>query len=822
MKLVLPILINQRRNYYLDLVQNTQNDSDDFVISIPDIASTISLLSIDKTKKVRSLEVGGGDMEIRSLSAEVRYRDGRVILGWVPNTMQNFMEETQPDNEDWKLAPAPKPEVTDQTPNSYLLETFAGASLKYKEDSRRLEVYLEIMTPQDFQAEHSALSFEFSYKDPKNTYMARSQMHLASSTELFQLAMDFGSEASQIKHKFSRLNLGLAKVESKQENLFTLMKNYQSETERGEDYLQYDPKGPFYKSVFYASQDLGTHNPLGSEYFFPTDSRILELMTTKSELSSAAFNEQYHRLPNLKLAHRHSNSLANYNFQYDFQGQKQYIDFDELKEKIYASILSQLSHAYLYDIRKRAQQIYLRFSILIPNIYGGIDLRKTKNILKKVMSDIENHPNMPMVRGYEILTISESDASYMGYYGSSAQQPQAGKYYLIIDCGKGTTDFSILKTQENNPKHFVPVYRNGFAGAGNLISYAYFQAALEFLISQADEPTEAKEAYTAMLSNLSDNQSYRLFDIIEKWKYGYHKSFSQQEIAQSWKEYQQGDITIHNVYTLRNLDSILVFLQGLSTCADWGGYIADAIDYIGDQVKNNLSTVQSNMDNGMRYGGVLFTGRAFLYRPLYDKLQRVITELGLPPEKIEELLSAEKLKSVCVDGVLRENIILNAEMIGIPIQVSWEEEDEEVQSIEKDRWSDKIKRWVARFVDGSQFDVEANEMKIDSSMLAKSKFIMSDSYYSITNPFFSDTSNYSSMDFIFTNDNYYFRAKDAQGHIVQIAQLGDEEEIGFIEKKQIMASLFPAFLDTETIAPLHKTFQKIDKSHDDFQDFLPQ
>ena len=69
----------------------------------------------------------------------------------------------------------------------------------------------------------------------------------------------------------------------------------------------------------------------------------------------------------------------------------------------------------------------------------------------------------------EYETISESDAAFMGYQQTHADAVNLsnGEIALVIDCGKGTTDISMLLADDN--ENYSSFFRTGFAGAGNVL-----------------------------------------------------------------------------------------------------------------------------------------------------------------------------------------------------------------------------------------------------------------------------------------------------------------------------------------------------------------
>ncbi len=55
-----------------------------------------------------------------------------------------------------------------------------------------------------------------------------------------------------------------------------------------------------------------------------------------------------------------------------------------------------------------------------------------------------------------------------------------GEMALVIDCGKGTTDISILMADDN--ENYSSFFRTGFAGAGNVLTYGFVEDFLTLVL----------------------------------------------------------------------------------------------------------------------------------------------------------------------------------------------------------------------------------------------------------------------------------------------------------------------------------------------------
>jgi hypothetical protein len=83
---------------------------------------------------------------------------------------------------------------------------------------------------------------------------------------------------------------------------------------------------------------------------------------------------------------------------------------------------------------------------LVPNIYTNEDVLESKKIIDEIFEDY-NLQRKNFILGYEIDCLSESDASFLGCQNEITIN--GSDYFVVIDCGKGTTDFSVLELEQN-------------------------------------------------------------------------------------------------------------------------------------------------------------------------------------------------------------------------------------------------------------------------------------------------------------------------------------------------------------------------------------
>ena len=70
----------------------------------------------------------------------------------------------------------------------------------------------------------------------------------------------------------------------------------------------------------------------------------------------------------------------------------------------------------------------------------------------------------------------------MGYQQTNSSDVELanGEMALVIDCGKGTTDISMLMADDN--ENYSSFFRTGFAGAGNVLAYGFAEDFLTLVL----------------------------------------------------------------------------------------------------------------------------------------------------------------------------------------------------------------------------------------------------------------------------------------------------------------------------------------------------
>ncbi|MEM7039284.1 MAG: hypothetical protein AAF570_20070 [Bacteroidota bacterium] len=168
-------------------------------------------------------------------------------------------------------------------------------------------------------------------------------------------------------------------------------------------------------------------------------------------------NEQkdgYEMVSNLKLAEL---EIAR-DFSLCVNGVEKDITDKEMQEEIFRRLMSQFLHLLLSELentlRPQSGKL-LKITLLVPNIYSQ---QRVNDLVRNVYTDLQRMLEKYEYdyRGFEIQTLSESDASFLGLL-SNAALPDFNWHtlnrngnYLVIDSGKGTTDLSVISVGDDN------------------------------------------------------------------------------------------------------------------------------------------------------------------------------------------------------------------------------------------------------------------------------------------------------------------------------------------------------------------------------------
>lgn len=499
-------------------------------------------------------------------------------------------------------------------------------------------------------------------------YCYKFKIHYCKSkSQIKTAALDFGSEATQVRMSGDSYLPILDK-----------MKDFYVITDSKMKFWQEDENKNLYKSIFF----LNTNECVldnGQKPHKYGDDEFVQALVQRVQ------NDKLKIIPNLKLADMIDGGWANdirINIKEDHvrgyaiqnNGSPNNVSYRKL---ILRNVLNYFLHCILKgfefpgcrindcsvvtcnDKLQCTQPIYLKLIILMPNVYSQ---EKVYDIMSGLYEDFNTmKKDYPAFEGIEVVCISESDAAFLGVANDGHWigkfEKKENSYSLIIDAGKGTTDFSILQQQRDGTK-YKSLYKNGLPISGNYLTYAFYEAASEYLKSANINLSQYLQ--DACRNNPSDVIDF--MDILENFKKKYDDSkeevplliLGETDIVNS-----QGNC--NEMLKKINLEEKL--LPGLKS------FVNKRMDVI---VKKTIENIKKIMPDNKSFLNVIFTGRGFLFKPFAQMMKDELVKEGLLPQNKEILqYSDAAAKHICVKGAFNlaqtASINENSELICIPV-----------------------------------------------------------------------------------------------------------------------------------------------------------
>lgn len=782
---VLPLVINSRRINYLSLKKNSAIARQEaFVIELPQNDGTpFTLFSIEKANLLHTLERGDKDTVLRNFSFDCSLENNelRVVIGPSKTTAQHTSDDDDDDDE--------APTVTKTAEQQRFVWDALEFEVVNTKDIFKVSGRWKASTLAQVLANDQLTCF-FEFQSQQINYSASCHFFLAHVSKFLQIGLDFGSEASQLAISSYTKGMGTFKPRKERVNLFDSLKAYLNQTASDEDYIQFEQDSDLVKSVFFLKKQLEGFDTDSEDFL--SDDTDLTFLLKDNDLTSHFTNEN-HQLVNLKLAHKHSELIKFMRFEMLApNGRKQPKTLTELKRQVYSSVLRTLIQATFEHKLTFKTDSYIRFVVLVPNIYTVDEVLMTQETVSKILEQLQQDFQL---KAWEVVTLSESDAAFLGYYNKGLRRIEPNNYYITIDCGKGTTDFSFIQTHEKFNNEIRSLYRNGFAGAGNLISYAFFEVIIQFIIQNADSPQKAKAFFESTIEQTEKFELNRLFKKIEQLKFSYQAETAQKQIENNWNTVSYGDFTFKNfTNTAPSIATLFGLINQVSAVYDWGGYIEQACETIASNIVENIKYVVNNIDKKIVCGGILLTGRGFLFAPLREKLQtKLEAEVGLSKQLIQIPTTDAEYKSVCLDGIFVSNYVTHPELVGFPITIDL------APNPTAKRW--KLVDFLHQLTRSTNFDERSNNYKIQE--VANKKFLMGNTLYTIKENEFARSG---SANLLFTKEGFFIRRNNAQGLLEDYSTLIENSEMDEATHRLIVPSLFPAKIDKNYIEALKKDF----------------
>lgn len=363
---------------------------------------------------------------------------------------------------------------------------------------------------------------------------------------------------------------------------------------------------------------------------------------------------------NIKMLYAHynepsvSNSVANIYFKIDGNTINQHIADQEALLQVLYRIYKQIIKIALQNVSTNNCQYY-SVLLLVPNIYTQGNIDNLLYEVNKMNGELRLPDDRPIAIDFRV--ISESDSAFVGIkavkkegaittilqdFTSSVTDSRQKDVFLIIDSGKGTTDYSIIRYNINNSgdsnNSMLSVKRGGIVGAGGAIDYVFArifarQVFRNFSTAISIEESLFVDRFMEMITLLNPVDQDVIMLIVETMKKSYSDENHNITIAKTFTCFQSDEAKkiINNLGSQETIEYGLITenVDGWNKVSEWHWdnqrisvdqkdieeveWVCDAIAETMDKIIFEPIEVQTLIK---QIDYVIFNGRSFNFTPL--------------------------------------------------------------------------------------------------------------------------------------------------------------------------------------------------------------
>lgn len=558
--------------------------------------------------------------------------------------------------------------------NSFSVEPFydeeSGLRLDYSADTRRV-----LLGFYKYKVNQAAFKINISLQHSKTEkYTGTFLFSIVRSHHCQRVVIDFGSEASQIGYKNCGPQSAIMQYDILENVISQLNMNNSIPNWRRDDFLNNEPGQPMlYRSYYALKKNISKEQRKNFPFNFTNaiEEDEIRLFITKQEVSATqfAFREEYEIIPNLKLGIEKSVQLVIENRTEDYSIRSH-------KKELISAVLLRLLRLMI-STKPGFQQGGIIVTLLVPNIYTQHDVfemlnelrNRTGSLLASLQINLEN-----LAIEYE--TISESDAAFMGYQQTYAADVRLsnGEMALVIDCGKGTTDISMVLADDN--ENYSSFFRTGFAGAGNVLLYGFAEDFLTLVLKAI--PGHNNISVKDFISKQIRDQALTA-DVLnfiqlmedQKKRFRQLQAVGIMEFAQLTEQSESTERSIGNLHkdqsTLLQYAEEILKNRNIRWDEEVTGLIQKATDCIAYCIIASIKDVITR-DIKKRIRTVMLSGRAFYFDDLRCKLEEELKYLLGKDIKISSVAPGRAInnKNVAIHGAFSGAYKIT-DFTGIPI-----------------------------------------------------------------------------------------------------------------------------------------------------------
>jgi hypothetical protein len=517
--------------------------------------------------------------------------------------------------------------------NAFAVEPFydeaTGVKLDYSKDQKRITLGYYKNKVEQFPF---FINVVFQL-DENNFYTARFHYAVVPSRQCQRVVIDFGSEASQVGYKNCGPQSSIIQYDILENIISQLKAADKTKNCQRDDFLNNEPGQQNLYSSFYAVkkrilQEERKQFPFNFTNDIEKDE--IRLFITKQEVAAAmqsSFRDEYEIVPNLKLGIEKSLQLICGDTTEDYS-------IREHKKELISAILLRLLRLMIAtkpDFRKGG----IIVTLLVPNIYTQQNVFDLLNELRSqtvsLLASLEVDEGNLFIE-YE--TISESDAAFMGYQQTQSEiRLHNGEIALVIDCGKGTTDISMVLADDN--ENYCSFFRTGFAGAGNVLSYGFAEDFLTLALRAIPGHNEFSVKDFIQKNILEQNLTVDVLNFLQlietqKKKYNQLPAVGLLEFEKLTEQSEATERSIANLYkdqaTLLQYAEVILKDRNIRWDNEITGIIQKATDCIVQCIIASIRDVITK-DIKKRIKVVMLSGRAFYFEALRTKLEEELNDL---------------------------------------------------------------------------------------------------------------------------------------------------------------------------------------------------
>jgi len=603
----LPVLIRSDRYFVarLELSNRTAQETDfNFVVHAEDRVLT-PLLTIEDPGKIVLNQMAPSDRQ------DIPLRECHISL--------------RKDGDDFELIIKKN--------SAFVVEPFkdeeTGLRLDYSADQKRVSVgfYKYKVEQVPFQLKVTLVHSE------EEKYSGEFQFTVVRSKNCQRVVLDFGSEASQVGYKNCGPQSTIVQYDILENIISQLSMTDKKTNWRREDFLNHeDGQNMLYRSFYAVKKKISREERKTFPFNFTDDlaNDEIRLFISRQEVAATeiSFRDDHEIIPNLKLGIEKSLQLfmGDHTEDYSIRSHK--------KELISAVLLRLLR--LMISTKPSFRHGGIIVTLMVPNIYTQHDVFELLNELRQQTGNLLSSLGIAAdVLYIEYETISESDAAFMGYQQTHADEVNLsnGQIALVIDCGKGTTDISMLLADDN--ENYSSFFRTGFAGAGNVLLYGFTEDFLTLALKAipGNNDISVKDFINSHILNqnlTADVLNFIQLMEMQKKRFKNLQAVGITEFAQLAENSLSTERTIGNLYkdpsTLLQYAEAILKDRNIRWDDEITGMISKATDCIVHCIVSSIRDVATK-DIKKRIKTVMLSGRAFYFDELKQKLEKELNNL---------------------------------------------------------------------------------------------------------------------------------------------------------------------------------------------------